>query len=94
MLIGIGLYILTLFIHFHTYEYGWDSENEERVKFPLWLFIIFFLLMLIPVINIIIFISGTLLYFCEMFVEDRICFKIVPKNPVVLKIINFLNKKY
>ena len=61
-IIGIILFAITLYVHKHTYERKVVDEYRDRLPCPLWLVILAFILFCIPIVGIILFLIGLVLY--------------------------------
>ena len=96
-ILGLILLVITYIIHKNTYskEYNYknNSYNYEKLPSPLWMWILAFLISIIPFLNIIIFIFAFIIYFILVFVEEDISLN--PKSKVYKtfnKIITILTK--
>lgn len=61
-IIGIILFAITLYVHKHTYERKVVDEYRDRLPCPLWLVILTFILFCTPIVGIILFFIGLVLY--------------------------------
>lgn len=95
IVIGIIIFIISLLVHKSTYEYRtWNSSNlnykyEDKLKFPLWLLLVFIILSFIPILNLMYFIVGLIIYVLGIF-NSEIYFK---PYGFLEKIIKLLNKE-
>lgn len=82
-ILGLILLVITYIIHKNTYskesKYDYKSSiycyNYEKLPSPLWIWILAFLISIIPFLNIIIFIFVSIIYFILMFIEEDISLK-------------------
>lgn len=77
-ILGLILLVITYIIHKNTYSKEYDyknSYNYEKLPSPLWIWILAFLISIIPFLNIIIFIFASIVYFILMFIEGDISLK-------------------
>lgn len=92
-ILGLILLVIAYIIHKNTYskesKYDYKSStyyyNYEKLPSPLWIWILAFLISIIPFLNIIIFALASIVYYLLMFVEEDIGLK--PENKAY-KILN------
>ena len=92
LVIGIVLFLITWYVHTHTYTiadyYYRKQEVTEKVKAPLWALLLAIIAVFIPILNLLAFVIGVIMYTTSI-VEDDIEMKIEWLD----KVIEFLNKK-
>lgn len=96
-ILSILFIVITIYVHKHSYKdyISYDRKKDEykfdekdRFKLPLWLFLIGVILLLIPILNIILFIAGVVWYILN-YCDNSIYFS---PSGIMKKIINFFNK--
>jgi hypothetical protein len=100
ILIGIGITLFTIFIHRHTFVQDYESGSYRRVRFPLWLLLVFIVVGNIPIVNVVAFVVGAFIYIMRNFERQDFIFSfrnITGKYPehtgkFLKKIVNFFNK--
>ena len=93
LVIGIILFLITWYVHTHTYtidDYSYYRRQKvtEKFKVPLWVLLLAIIAVFIPILNLLAFIIGVILYIAAI-VEEDIEIRIEWLN----KVIEFLNKK-
>ena len=93
LVIGIALFLITWYVHTHTYtieDFSYYSQKKvvEKVQVPLWVLLLAIIAMFIPILNLLAFIIGVIVYIVFI-VEEEIEVRIEWLN----KVIGFLNKK-
>ena len=63
VMVSILLFTITLFVHRHTYDTYYDGEIKGKTSMPLWFFLLLVLAYCIPILNLLIFAAGMILYF-------------------------------
>lgn len=86
MIAGIIMFAITIFVHRHSYEYRYD---EKPMALPRWLYWIWLLIALIPIVNVIGFCIGGFFYLIS-WVNYDLHFKCEAKWWT--KMVEFLNK--
>ena len=61
-MVGIILLTITIFVHKNTYSCDLDGEIVGKVPSPRFLYIVFIIFSTIPVVNVIAFIMGVIMY--------------------------------
>lgn len=74
VLIGIAITLLTIFIHRHTFVQDYESGSYRRVKFPLWLLLVFIIVGNIPIVNLAAFVIGAFIYIMRTFERQDFIF--------------------
>lgn len=87
-IIGIIIFLITLYVHKHTYRISYCNKTVN-IPTPMWFIIVTSFVSIIPVVNIIVFIFGLVIYIVAYINED-IQFK---ATGVMRKLIDFLNKE-
>ena len=100
VLIGIAITLLTIFIHRHTFVQDYEKGDYRRVRFPLWLLLVFIVAGNIPIVNLVAFCIGGFVYIMRIFERQDFTFSfrnITGKYPehtgkFFKKIVKFFNK--
>lgn len=74
LMVGIILLTITIFVHKHTYERECGGKLGDKLPFPMWMMLSFVVLAAIPLVNIIAFIVGALVYGLQYDEYDGILF--------------------
>ena len=94
LVIGIILFLITWYVHAHTYAiddyYNYYRKQKviEKVKVPLWVFLLAIITVFIPILNLTAFILGIIAYIISVGEKD-----IELRIEWVNKVTEFLNKK-
>lgn len=103
IIVGLILFLITLFVHKHTYkrhyknEFYCKGEYFTKLKTPLWLVLIIFIISCIPYLNIIGLVVGGYIYLCTISTSNygngKSLYLFRAKEDSILdKILKFLNK--
>lgn len=94
LVIGIILFLITWYVHAHTYAiddyYSYYRKHKvtEKFKAPLWVLLLAIIAVFIPILNLIAFTIGAILYIASILEKD-----IEIRIEWLNKVIEFLNKK-
>lgn len=96
-ILSILFIVITTYVHKHSYTYrnwdinieDWEYKEDDRLKLPLWLFLVGVIILLIPIFNIIVFIIGGVMYILSYYTDD-IYFH---PTGIVKKITEFFSKE-
>lgn len=96
-IIGLIIFFITYYIHKHTYDYRkynhktkeYEYDIEDKLPSPLWVILIFFIISMVPILNILFFIVGAIIYFINISKED-VYFK---SEGIIKKIFKLLTKE-
>lgn len=103
IIVGLILFLITLFVHKHTYKRQYENkfcftgEYFTKLKTPLWLVLIIFIISCIPYLNIIGLVVGGCIYLCAISTskygngKSLYLFR-VKEDSILDKILKFLNK--
>ena len=96
-LISIILYLILLFLVKNTYvsSVNWPYKNSdytEKLKLPLWLWLLSFIVFITPIINVIFLGATLIIYFISLLVDQWGMIKI--ENKFLKFLFKFLNKKF
>ena len=94
-IIGIILFVITLYVHKHTYREKVGDEYKNRLTCPLWLVILIFFVFCVPYFGISLFFVGGISY-CMVCSEEYPSLYLKSEGAIgKIKdlLVNFLNKE-
>ena len=91
LLVGLILFFITIYVAKHTYEMIDFSENEYKQPLKIWHIILYFIVYMIPLLNVCAFFSGFIIYIASI-ASNNITFKFNSNDNLLEKISNWLNK--
>ena len=90
LLVGLILFFITIYVTKHTYEIDY-SENEYKQPLKIWHIILYFIVYMIPLLNVCTFFAGFIIYIANI-ASNNITFKFNSNDNLLEKISNWLNK--
>ena len=90
LLVGLILFFITIYVAKHTYEIDY-SENEYKQSLKIWHIILYFIVYMIPLLNVCAFFAVFIIYIANI-AGNYITFKFNSNDNLLEKISNLLNK--
>ena len=90
LLVGLILFFITIYVAKHTYEIDY-SENEYKQHLKIWHIILYFIVYMIPLLNVCAFFACFIIYIANI-AGNYITFKFNSNDNLLEKISNLLNK--
>jgi len=90
LLVGLILLVITIYVTKHTYEIDY-SKNEYKQPLKIWHIILYFIVYMIPLLNVCAFFTGFIIYIINI-ASNYITFKFNSNDNLLEKISNWLNK--